>query len=105
MLAKIQVVAVATMTLLVCAADVAHSTEVGYSRKYGVGAVVGDPTGLSGKIWVGPTNAIDMGLGFYGYGYRGRCFRDREGRTGCVQPVAPGTQRRAHVRWWRAGVR
>ena len=59
----------------------ARATEVGYSRHYGVGAVVGDPTGLSGKVWIGPTNAIDAGLGFYGYGFRGGCFRDRDGRT------------------------
>ena len=78
----IRVVASATL-LLLCAGGVAHSTEVGYSRKYGVGAVVGDPTGLSGKIWVGPTNAIDIGLGFYGYGFRGGCFRDRDGRAFC----------------------
>ena len=32
----------------------ARATEVGYSRHYGVGAVVGDPTGLSGKVWIGP---------------------------------------------------
>jgi hypothetical protein len=91
MLAKIQFVAMATMLLLVCSADVAHSTEVGYSRKYGIGAVVGDPTGLSGKVWIGPTNAIDMGLGFYGYGYRGRCFRDRDGRTICDDRYGRGS--------------
>jgi hypothetical protein len=65
------------------AGGAARATEVGYSRHYGVGAVVGDPTGLSGKVWIGPTNAIDAGLGFYGYGYRGGCFRDRDGRTIC----------------------
>jgi hypothetical protein len=65
------------------AGGAARATEVGYSRHYGVGAVVGDPTGLSGKVWIGPTNAIDAGLGFYGYGYRGGCFRDHDGRTIC----------------------
>src|SRR6478609_9606016 len=72
------------LAIVVCASGFARATEVGYSRKYGLGAVVGDPTGLSGKIWVGQTNAIDAGLGFYGYGaYRGGCFRDRDGRTVC----------------------
>src|SRR5262245_25198408 len=76
---------------VVCAGGVAHATEVGYSRHYGVGAVVGDPTGLSGKAWVGPTNAIDLGLGFYGYGFRGGCFRDRDGRPVCDRRYGYGS--------------
>ena len=81
-----------TIGALLCAMGVvlctsrAWSTEVGYSRKVGVGAVLGDPTGLSGKFWIGPTNAIDVGVGFYGYGgygWRRGCFRDRDGRAIC----------------------
>ena len=41
------------VVIIACAGGVARATEVGYSRKYGLGAVVGDPTGLSGKVWVG----------------------------------------------------
>ena len=44
------------------------ATEVGYGRKFGLGFMIGDPTGLSGKLWVSPTNAIDFGVGFWGYG-------------------------------------
>jgi hypothetical protein len=76
---------------VVCASGVARATEVGYSRQYGVGAVVGDPTGLSGKIWVGQTNAIDLGVGFYGYGYRGGCFTDRDGRLVCDHRTGYGS--------------
>ena len=47
--------------------------------------------GLSGKIWIGQTNAIDMGLGFYGYGYRGGCFRDRDGRAICDRRYGHGS--------------
>jgi hypothetical protein len=84
MATSIRIAAIAiAIAVLVCASGVAHSTEVGYSRRYGLGAVVGDPTGLSGKLWVGPTNAIDLGVGFYGYGVRGGCFRDRDGRAIC----------------------
>ena len=83
MWSQIRSIALATTLLLVGARDLAHATEVGYSRKYGLGAVVGDPTGLSGKVWIGQTNAIDMGLGFYGYGFRGGCYRDRDGRSIC----------------------
>jgi len=71
------------IAVVVCAAGAAHATEVGYSRQIGLGAVVGDPTGLSGKFWVGSTNAIDLGVGFYGYGFRGGCFHDRDGRPIC----------------------
>jgi hypothetical protein len=76
-------IAIALLVSLVSTSGVAHATEVGYTRKYGLGAVVGDPTGLSGKMWVGPTNAIDVGLGFYGYGVRGGCYRDRDNRAIC----------------------
>ena len=76
---------------VVCATDVVHATEVGYSRRYGLGAVVGDPTGLSGKMWIGSTNAIDLGVGFYGYGYRGGCFRDRNGVPICDRRYGHGS--------------
>jgi len=77
--------------VVIAAHGVAHPTEVGYSRRYGVGAVVGDPTGLSGKVWVGGTNAIDLGVGFYGYGVRGGCFRDRDGRQICDRRYGHGS--------------
>ena len=57
-------------------ARAAHATEVGYSRKFGLGFMLGEPTGLSGKVWVGPTNAIDFGLGFFSYGWGNRCYTD-----------------------------
>jgi hypothetical protein len=44
------------------------STEVGYGRNFGLGVMVGDPAGLSAKLWVARANAIDFGLGFWGYG-------------------------------------
>jgi hypothetical protein len=47
----------------------AEATEVGYGRNLGLGFVLGDPTGFVGKYWVGRTNAIDAGFGFYGYGW------------------------------------
>jgi hypothetical protein len=53
----------------------ARATEVGYQRQYGVGVMLGDPTGLSGKAWVSRTNAIDVGLGAYAWGPPGDCVR------------------------------
>ena len=64
---------------------VAHSagaTEVGYSRRFGLGVVVGDPTGLSAKLWIAPTNALDFGLGFWS-GVNGDCFVNGNGDTIC----------------------
>jgi hypothetical protein len=55
--------------LVVGAVRTANATEVGYGRKFGLGFMVGDPTGLSAKLWVGATNSIDFGLGFWGYGF------------------------------------
>jgi hypothetical protein len=33
-------------------------------RKFGLGVIVGEPTGLSAKLWTSPTNAFDFGLGW-----------------------------------------
>ncbi|HEY2900177.1 MAG TPA: hypothetical protein VGL59_06360 [Polyangia bacterium] len=59
----------------VAAAPAARATEVGYSRRFGLGLAVGDPTGLVAKLWVSPTNAVDFGLGFQHYGLQ-RCDVD-----------------------------
>jgi hypothetical protein len=68
--------ALVALSLLGAMAGSAKATEVGYNRKFGLGIVVGDPTGLSAKLWVAPTNALDFGLGFWGYGVNNRCFND-----------------------------
>ena len=33
-------------------------------RKFGLGVIVGEPTGLSAKLWTTNTNALDFGLGW-----------------------------------------
>jgi len=65
-------VAVLGATLLVAAARPAHATEVGYSRTFGLGLALGDPTGIVAKLWLSNTNALDFGFGFQHYGWR-RC--------------------------------
>jgi hypothetical protein len=62
-----------TVVLLAGAVRTASATEVGYGRKFGLGFVLGDPTGLSAKLWTGPTNSLDFGLGFWGYGVDYNC--------------------------------
>ena len=91
MWSQIRSVAIAAGLLVMYAGGVAHATEVGYSRKYGVGCDGRGSDWTVGKIWVGQTNAIDMGLGFYGYGYRGGCYRDRDGRDICERRFGHGS--------------
>ena len=53
-------------------------------RNFGIGLVVGEPTGLTAKYWTSQTTAFDLGLGWgwgysgydrYGYGYTDdRCY-------------------------------
>lgn len=33
-------------------------------RNFGLGIILGEPTGISAKLWVSPTNAFDFGLGW-----------------------------------------
>jgi hypothetical protein len=47
----------------------AQATEVGYGRKFGLGFELGEPTGLVGKYWLTTTNALDFGVGFWGYSW------------------------------------
>ena len=75
--------AMVAATLLTSIAGSAQATEVGYGRKFGIGFVIGDPTGLSAKWWIGGTNALDFGLGFWGYGFNDRCWVDNNGATHC----------------------
>jgi hypothetical protein len=70
------VIAMAAVLLFAATAGSASATEVGYGRKFGLGFVLGDPTGLAAKLWVGPTNALDFGLGFWGYGPGDPCFNN-----------------------------
>jgi hypothetical protein len=70
------------LVLVAVASQSAHATEVGYTRKFGLGVVIGDPTGLSAKLWVGPTNALDFGLGFWS-GVNGNCYTDNNGNHIC----------------------
>ena len=71
--------------LLALGAGSARATEVGYGRKLGIGFLLGDPTGVTGKVWVGPTNAIDATLGFanYGAGFGPNCPIDNNGNRNC----------------------
>lgn len=40
-------------------------------KSFGLGVMLGDPTGLSAKLWTSTSTALDFGVGWSGYG-RGR---------------------------------
>lgn len=42
----------------------AAQTSIAQDRKFGLGVMVGEPTGLSAKLWTSSTTAFDFGLGW-----------------------------------------
>ncbi len=46
----------AAATIVIC---LVVSTASAQQRKFGLGVVLGEPTGVSAKLWLGPTSAID----------------------------------------------
>ena len=40
------------------------------NKKFGLGLELGEPTGLNGKLFVTPNQALDFGIGSLGYAYR-----------------------------------
>jgi len=49
----------------------ARATEVGTNRTFGLGVQLFEPTALIGKLFLDRNNALDFGVGFWGYG---RCY-------------------------------
>lgn len=47
----------------------ARSSSFSANKTFGLGIMLGSPTGLSGKYYLGADTAIDFGLGVNGYGY------------------------------------
>ncbi len=52
----------------------ALATEVGTTRKVGIGIALGDPTGIVGKLFLNPGNAIDLGIGWGRWGWGHGCY-------------------------------
>ncbi len=42
----------------------------GQTRKFGLGVIIGEPTGVSAKLWTSNTNALAFGVGWSVEGYR-----------------------------------
>jgi hypothetical protein len=66
-----RVTATTALALIILGATsgTAFATEVGTSRRIGLGFQLGDPTAIIGKIFLGGGHAFDGGLGFGGFGY------------------------------------
>ncbi len=50
--------------VIVASIGEAQATEVGRSRRFGLGFAIGEPTSLVGKYFLSPVNAIDFGVAF-----------------------------------------
>lgn len=46
--------------LVACSISVAHAQE----KKFGIGVIIGEPTGVSGKMWTSSNSALDAGLAY-----------------------------------------
>jgi hypothetical protein len=51
--------AVITILLFIVA-----SVTIAQERSFGLGVIIGEPTGISAKLWVSPVNALDFSLGW-----------------------------------------
>ncbi|MCU0608545.1 MAG: hypothetical protein MUF22_02100 [Chitinispirillaceae bacterium] len=50
--------------LITCFLFLSAAQPFAQERPLGLGIIVGEPTGISAKLWVSQTNAIDFGLGW-----------------------------------------
>jgi hypothetical protein len=58
----------------------AQATEVGTSRTFGLGVQLFEPTALIGKLFLDRNDALDFGVGFWGYG---RCYDNNGNHYAC----------------------
>ena len=52
------------LTFLTFILLVAVQTSMAQERKFGLGIIIGEPSGLSAKLWTSEVNAFDFGLGW-----------------------------------------
>jgi hypothetical protein len=57
------------LVVLLRESSFAQATEVGRGRDFGLGLGFGSPSGIVGKVFAGPTEALDFGVSFRNYGY------------------------------------
>ena len=62
-----------SLALLAAPVNRAQATEVGTARPFGLGVQLFDPTALIGKVFLDRNDALEFGVGVWGYG---RCYAD-----------------------------
>lgn len=61
-----------------------YSNNSAQEKKFGLGVIIGEPTGISAKLWTSSANALVLGVGWSVQGYRINGFDpeyDRASRT------------------------
>lgn len=78
------------------AAPALASSEVGHDRRIGAGIVVGDPNGLSGKIYLGgPLHAVDLAVAWDTWGWGGIYSH----ATYLIHPSVLHSENGVDIRW------
>lgn len=55
-----------TLLAFACLVITASPSRAQKTGDFGAGVILGDPTGITGKYWVGERQAVDAGIGFNG---------------------------------------
>ncbi|MDP2885222.1 MAG: hypothetical protein Q8P51_09415 [Ignavibacteria bacterium] len=55
---------IALCLLLVVQGSLAQQREFGLGHNFGLGVIIGEPTGISAKLWTSNSTAFDFGLGW-----------------------------------------
>ena len=63
------VLALPAVLVTLCFASPARASDVGVKKKFGIGGMLGAPTGLSMKYFIKPKHALDFGVGFGWFGH------------------------------------
>ena len=77
---RVNILWVLILTTMAGGLGTARATEVGTSRPFGLGVQLFEPTAIIGKLFLDRNDALDFGLGFWGYG---RCYNN-DGPYACT---------------------
>ena len=65
---RVTILSALFLATLAAGPGAARATEVGTARTFGLGVQLFDPTALIGKAFLDRNDAVDFGVGFWGYG-------------------------------------
>ena len=70
---RVNILRLLILTAMAGSPGTARATEVGTSRPFGLGVQLFEPTAIIGKLFLDRNDALDFGVGFWGYG---RCYNN-----------------------------